>query len=94
MALARAQHETIGHKPDNPTGTACVKPHGNSVILRAKGLPPQDALTATRSLLDGLARDADIFGIVSELAPLQPRNNTFPGEVFLRPGCASTRHRK
>jgi hypothetical protein len=29
------------------------------------------------------ARDADIFGLVSELAPLHPRNNTFPGEVFL-----------
>ena len=48
---------------------------------------PQDALTATRILLDGLARDADIFGIMSELAPLHPRNNTFPGEVFLRLGA-------
>jgi hypothetical protein len=48
---------------------------------------PQDALTATRILLDGLARDADIFAIVSELAPLHPRNNTFPGEVFLRLGA-------
>jgi hypothetical protein len=48
---------------------------------------PQDALTATRILLDGLAHDADIFGIVSELAPLHPGNNTFPGEVFLRLGA-------
>jgi hypothetical protein len=44
---------------------------------------PQDAVTARRILLDGLARDADIFELVSELAPLHPRNNTFPGEVFL-----------
>jgi hypothetical protein len=43
----------------------------------------QDAATARRILLDGLGRDADIFDIVSELAPLHPRNNTFPGEVFL-----------
>ena len=35
-------------------------------------------------LLYGLARDADILELVSELAPLHPRNNTFPGEVFLR----------
>ena len=44
----------------------------------------QDAITARRALLDGLARDADIFELVSELAPLHPRDNTFPGEVFIR----------
>ena len=44
---------------------------------------PQDAAAARRMLLDGLARDADILELVSELAPLHPRNNTFPGEVFL-----------
>ena len=41
-------------------------------------------MTARRVLLDGLARDADIFELVSELAPLHPLDNTFPGEVFLR----------
>ena len=40
-------------------------------------------MTARRVLLDGLARDADIFELVSELAPLHPRDNTFPGEVFV-----------
>jgi hypothetical protein len=40
-------------------------------------------VTARRVLLDGLARDADIFELVSELALLHPRDNTFPGEVFL-----------
>jgi hypothetical protein len=45
---------------------------------------PEDAVTARRVLLDGLARDADIFELVGELAPLHPRDNTFPGEVFLR----------
>ena len=40
-------------------------------------------MTARRVLLDGLARDADIFELVSELAPLHPRDNTFHGEVFL-----------
>jgi hypothetical protein len=49
-----------------------------------KRLASQDAVTARRILLDGLARDADIPELVSELAPLHPRNNTFPGEVFLR----------
>jgi hypothetical protein len=44
----------------------------------------EDIVTARRVLLDGLARDADIFELVSELAPLHPRDNTFPGEVFLR----------
>jgi hypothetical protein len=45
---------------------------------------PEDTVTARRVLLDGLARGADIFELVSELAPLHPRDNTFPGEVFLR----------
>jgi len=43
----------------------------------------QDVGTARRILLDGLARDAGIFDLVSELAPLHPRDNTFPGEIFL-----------
>ena len=41
-------------------------------------------MTARRMLLDGLARDADIFEVLSALASLHPRNDTFPGEVFLR----------
>jgi len=40
-------------------------------------------MTVRRVRLDGLARDADTFEPVSGLAPLHPRNNTFPGEVFL-----------
>ena len=40
-------------------------------------------MTARRGLLDGLARDVDIFEVLSGLAPLHPRNDTFPGEVFL-----------
>jgi hypothetical protein len=43
----------------------------------------EDTVTARRVLLDGLARDCDIFELVRELAPLHPQNNTFPGEVFL-----------
>jgi len=45
---------------------------------------PEEAVTARRVLLDGLARDADVLELVSELALLHPRDNTFPGEVFLR----------
>ncbi len=41
-------------------------------------------MTARRILLDGLARDADIFEMPGTLAALHPRNDTFPGEVFLR----------
>jgi len=44
---------------------------------------PEDAVTARQTLLARLARDADIFELLSELAPLHPRDNTFPGEVFL-----------
>jgi hypothetical protein len=53
--------------------------------MPAKKRPGSEgAVTARRLLLDGLARDADIFQLASELAPLHPRDNAFPGEVFLR----------
>lgn len=44
---------------------------------------PEDTATARRVLLDGLASDAGIFQLASDLAPLHPRDSTFPGEVFL-----------
>ncbi len=57
-------------------------PYG--LIMPARNLPtPQGAAAARQVLLDGLARDSDISELASELAPLHPRNNTFPGEVFL-----------
>jgi hypothetical protein len=45
---------------------------------------PEDAATARQILLDGLARGADVFDLLSQLAPLHPRDNTFPGEILLR----------
>jgi hypothetical protein len=33
---------------------------------------PEDTVTVRQILLDGLARDADIFELLSELAPLHP----------------------
>jgi hypothetical protein len=44
---------------------------------------PQDAATARRILIDGMARDIEVPELMGELAPLHPRDNTFPGEVFL-----------
>jgi hypothetical protein len=35
-------------------------------------------------MLDGLAQDVDVSDIFLTLATMHPRNNTFPGEVFLR----------
>jgi hypothetical protein len=44
----------------------------------------QDAASARQILLDALAHDVGAVEILSRLAPLHPRNNTFPGEVLLR----------
>ena len=53
--------------------------------MPARNLPtPQDAATARRILLDGLARGTEVSELVGELAPLHPRDSTFPGEAFLR----------
>jgi hypothetical protein len=69
------------HLEDQATGSVVPYRQG----MPARNLPtPQDAATARRILLDGLARDSEVFELVGELAPLHPRNNTFPGEVFLR----------
>src|SRR5205809_8098406 len=52
--------------------------------MPARNLPtPQDVATARRILLDGLTRESEVSELVGELAPLRPRNNTFPSEVFL-----------
>ncbi len=52
--------------------------------MPARNLPaPQDAATARRILLGGLAQGREVAELAGELAPLHPRNNTFPGEVLL-----------
>jgi hypothetical protein len=53
--------------------------------MPARKLPtPQDTAAARRVLLDGLARDSDLSELAGELAPLHPRDDTFPGEVLLQ----------
>jgi hypothetical protein len=41
----------------------------------------QDATTARQILLDGLAHDVNLVEILHQLAPMHPRNNTFPDGV-------------
>ena len=76
------------HKRLTLDGNAC-RDEASSRAAPYGGMParmrptPEDTVTARHVVLNGLARDADIFDLASELAPLHPRNNTFPGEVFL-----------
>ena len=51
--------------------------------MATKRPAPEDAATARTILLDGLARDIQAFELLGEVEPLHPRNDTFPGEVFL-----------
>jgi hypothetical protein len=46
----------------------------------------QDAAIARRILLSGVANDDGLVEILGQLAPLHPRNDTFPGEIFVRLG--------
>jgi hypothetical protein len=57
-------------------------PYGLGMAAR-KRPAPQDAVTARRVLLDGLADGTGMSGLLGELEPLHPRNDTFPGEVLL-----------
>ena len=43
-----------------------------------------DRLEALRRLLTGLAGGADVFELAESVSDLHPKNNTFPGEVFMR----------
>jgi hypothetical protein len=47
----------------------------------------QDALEAVQQLLSALVHESDVMKLTADLAPLHPRNNTFPGEVFLQLGA-------
>jgi hypothetical protein len=49
----------------------------------ARSPAPWDAATARRILLTRLADDTAVPDLLAEREPLHPRNNTFPGEVFL-----------
>ena len=42
-----------------------------------------DRLEAIRRLLSGLAGGADVHELTASIADLHPKNNTFPGEVFM-----------
>ena len=43
----------------------------------------EDRLEAIRRLLSGLADGADVHELAAFIADLHPKNNTFPGEVFM-----------
>jgi len=95
MQLARQRRSVAGGRRHCAAPIGAGLPLGKAarrrVVLPYRRCMParkrptaEDTATARRVLLDGLARDADIFELVSQLAPLHPRDNTFPGEVFLR----------
>ena len=80
VALVAAAVQDLG-RPDELAGP--VLPYRLGMPAR-KRLTPQDAATARRILLNGMARDTGVSGLAGELAPLHPRGNTFPGEVLLQ----------
>ncbi|MCP3859900.1 MAG: hypothetical protein GY704_09625, partial [Phycisphaeraceae bacterium] len=47
----------------------------------------QDRIEAIRCLLGGLTHGADAIEIAASIVDLHPKNDTFPGEVFLELGA-------
>ena len=43
----------------------------------------EDRTEAIRRLLSGLERGSDAHELAAAVADLHPKNNTFPGEVFM-----------
>lgn len=52
--------------------------------MARKSPTEDDRLEALRRLLTGLAGGADVFELAESVSDLHPKNNTFPGEVFMR----------
>ena len=52
-------------------------------MAKPKGPTAEDRATAVRVALAGIAGGLDLGEIAARLAPLHPKNNTFPGEVLL-----------
>jgi hypothetical protein len=44
----------------------------------------EDAHEAVRLLIEAVETGSDIFDAFDKIRPLHPKNNTFPGEVFMR----------
>jgi hypothetical protein len=51
--------------------------------MAQRGPTEEDRDEALRRLLSGLAAGADVFELTTSIADLHPKNNTFPGEVFM-----------
>lgn len=45
--------------------------------------PDQDPVAAITRLLSGLASGDDVFALTANTADLHPKNDTFPGQVFI-----------
>jgi hypothetical protein len=63
----------------------CVSPDGCTVVVMAKQKAPtaEDRMETIRVVLSGIASDLELGEIAGRLAPLHPKDNTFPGEVLL-----------
>ena len=64
--------QSAGRPPARPPGDRCFCP-AVVICLPGNGRSPEDAVTARRVLLDGLARDADVSELASELAAVHRR---------------------
>ena len=56
--------------------------YGRAMASRSRPTD-EDTRTAIRIALSGVARGVELGDIAARLAPLHPRNDTFPGEVLL-----------
>jgi hypothetical protein len=63
----------------------CVSSDRCTVVAMAKQKAPtaEDRTETIRVALSGVASDLELGEIAARLAPLHPKNNTFPGEVLL-----------
>lgn len=52
--------------------------------MARRTITEEDRQAALGRLLGGLATDQEVFALAASVADLHPKNDTFPGEVYLR----------
>jgi hypothetical protein len=84
-----ADHRNRGAPPRLPlwsdfAGRNVAQPKVRSwLMVKQKGPTADDRATAAGVALSGIAGGLELGEIAARLAPLHPKNNTFPGEVLL-----------
>ena len=74
----------LGMERDHALAGICREGWPTVLLMARRKVTDEDRREAVRRLLVGLAAGEDLFDLSAAVADLHPKDNTFPGEVFMR----------